>query len=60
MGNSASLIEENANEQLEYFIKEGLLNDELVQLYRNGTMTSNEIKQYIVQSIEKNNSSKKK
>jgi hypothetical protein len=42
----------NDNDKLEYFIKEGLLNDELILLYRNGILTSKEIQDYIINTIK--------
>ena len=59
MGNSQQIIEYTDNDKLfdiQYLIDKNLLNDEIIQLYRDGTMTPKEIYNYI---FEYNNTSKK-
>ena len=54
MGSTYSFIEKmNDNDKLQHFIKEGLLNDELILLYHNGILTSKEIQDYILDTINK-------
>lgn len=56
MGNIQPFIQNmNENDKFEFLIKEGLLNDEIIQLFRNGTMTSNEIYTYVFSSLNYDN-----
>jgi hypothetical protein len=64
MGNTQSIIKEqvmeliekmNDGEKIEYFKKNGLLNDELIQLYMNGTITADEIECILFEKINRKN-----
>ena len=44
MGNVQPIIDkQNDNQKLEYLISKGLLNDEVIQLYRNGDLSLKDI-----------------
>ena len=61
MGNTQFLIENmNDNDKLEFLIKEGFLNDEIIQLFRSGIMTSKDIQNYIFDLINITSTEKKK
>ena len=48
MGNAIEIMDNKSdNEKLEYLRSEGLLNDEMITLYREGNMTLQEITNYI-------------
>jgi hypothetical protein len=64
MGNSQSIIKDQVvkliekmddGEKIEYFRKNGLLNDELLQMYRNGTIRSDEIECILFEKISSRN-----
>lgn len=65
MGNAQSIIENmneiqtliadmNDSEKLNFLSSKGIVNDELLQLYRNGTMSSKDIESVVFESINKN------
>jgi len=59
MGNIQPIIDNMyENEKLEFLITQGLINDELIQLFRNGTMTSKDIQNYVIESIKINKNHK--
>uniref|UniRef100_A0A6C0ES52 Uncharacterized protein n=1 Tax=viral metagenome TaxID=1070528 RepID=A0A6C0ES52_9ZZZZ len=55
MGNVQPLIADmNNNEKLYYLYSKGIINDELLQLYRDGTMSLKDIESVVFESINKN------
>jgi len=55
MGNVQPLIADmNNNEKLYYLYSKGIINDELLQLYRDGTMSLKDIESVVFESISKN------
>lgn len=48
MGNIQTIIEKmDDNQKLEFLIKEGFLNDEIIQLYRQKLVTIDDIHEYL-------------
>ena len=48
MGNIQQSLEKmDSNTKLEFLVKEGLLNDEIIQLYRQGIIDINDIHDYL-------------
>jgi hypothetical protein len=52
MGNIQQILSSmNDNQKIEFLIKEGLLCDEIIQLYRNGTISYPCIEKYVFDNI---------
>ena len=55
MGNVQPVIADmNNNEKLYYLYSKGIINDELLKLYRDGTMSLKDIESVVFESINKN------
>jgi len=55
MGNIQQSLEKmDSNTKLEFLVKEGLLNDEMIQLYRQGIIDINDIHNYLFNNHFKN------
>ena len=53
MGNAQPITNDRyANEKIAYLYSQGEINDELLQLYRTGQMTSSEIHELVMETIK--------
>jgi len=61
MGNAQPITNDRyANEKIAYLYSQGEINDELLQLYRTGQMTSSEIHELVMETIKNKDKEKRK
>lgn len=61
MGNAQPITNDKyANEKIAYLYSQGEINDELLQLYRTGQMTSSEIHDLVMETIKNKDKEKQK
>jgi hypothetical protein len=61
MGNAQPITNDKyANEKIAYLYSQGEINDELLQLYRTGQMSSSEIHELVMETIKNKNKGSRK